>query len=123
MAVIKWRHSVTLLGAVVVLAIWVDRLPKVDDRSQEERAAAEAVDWIRSAAIRCENQIRASLADPDGFDPEPWAGWRVTAEGETVLVFRLAARVRNAFGALVWGAFECRATHDGSAWTAEVRLL
>jgi hypothetical protein len=87
-------------------------LPEVPAKTEAER--------LQMAMIRCENQLRDQLADPDGLDPEPHGAWRVEAASQDDLTFRFKARARNGAGVLVWADFECRAQHDGSAWSAEV---
>jgi hypothetical protein len=97
------------------LALLPDPPPKTAVQVEAER--------LQMAMIRCENQLRDQLADPDGLEPEPHGAWRVEAASQDDLTFRFKARARNAVGALVWADFECRAQRDGSAWSAEVRQV
>lgn len=88
---------------------------------REKSPAEAAADRLQGAMIRCENETKSRLADPSGFDAEPYGQWLQEPGGsETALAFQFKARARNGFGALVWAEFACRATYDGTHWSAEV---
>jgi hypothetical protein len=96
-------------------------LPTPKPLSPSESAAKAASEKLLSAMIRCENQTKSQLADPEGFDPETYGNWRVLPdEVGDGYEFRFKARARNGFGGLVWADFRCHATYDGSYWTAEI---
>jgi hypothetical protein len=95
-----------LMGSCVVL--W----PEPRERTEAEKAA----DKLLMARIRCENATKDSLADPDGFEAQPYGEWLAQPENDgnkITLTFR--ARARNGFGALVWADFTCVATYDMAA--------
>ena len=117
-------RAVSTLFLLTIVAISVRAMlsggPQ-QDAPEEAQPRAGGPGDLMAALIRCENATRDALADPSGFDPEPHADWRVMPDGdEPGLRLRFAARARNGFGALVWAEFECRATHEGTGWRAEI---
>lgn len=102
-----------LLGGVATCATLA---PPSPPRTEAETGAER----LLMAMIRCSNQTKSQLADPTGFDPEPFGDWRVIPKEDGGFDFTFRARARNGFGALIWGEFACSATHDGTAWKAVI---
>lgn len=98
-------------------------LPASKPLTPRQQAAKDAAEKFQSALIRCENQTKESLADPEGFDPDPQGQWVMLEASENRYVVRFRARAKNALGGMIWGNFECTATYDGSYWSAEIRVL
>lgn len=110
-----------MLPLIVMLAIGggIVMLPTVERTPAEKQAQADAAKFL-GAQIRCENEAKARIADPAGFEVEPYDAWRVVPASADDLAFRFKARARNAVGGLIWADFSCRATYDGEFWTAEI---
>ena len=87
----------------------------------EMTPAEKEADKFLSSQIRCELETKSRIADPEGFATAAYSDWRVVpdeqGEGYT---FKFQAKAKNAFGALVWGAFSCHATYDGEYWAADI---
>jgi hypothetical protein len=116
-------RGVTILIILAAIGSCYASLPEQKPLTPEEQAAKDAAEKMLSALIRCENKTKESLADPEGFDPEPHSQWLMQEASEDRYVLSFKARAKNSFGALVWGEFECTATFDGERWIAEVQVL
>lgn len=89
--------------------------------TKEKTPAEKEADKFLSSQIRCENETKSRIADPEGFETAAYSDWRVMpdeqGEGYT---FKFQAKAKNAFGALIWATFSCHATYDGKYWTADI---
>lgn len=107
-----------LLALIGGFALWVASLPE-----REVTPAEAARDRLYRAMVRCENETKDRVADPGGFEAESYGAWRVEpGDSPDKMTFMFTARAKNAYGALVWGDFTCRATYDGKYWTAEISV-
>lgn len=116
-------RGISALILLVAIGSCFAALPEKKPLTPEEQAAKDSAEKLTMALIRCENKTRDSLADRDGFDPEPLGQWVMLDASEDRHVVSFKARAKNAFGALIWARFECTATYDGEHWTAEVRQM
>lgn len=101
-----------ILGAALVGCWSVIGAPR--EKTPEEVAA----DKLLGSLIRCENKLKSSLADRDGFRVDPYGEWLVDPEsGEDRKIYTFGMVGKNGFGALVHGRARCVVEYDGEFWT------
>ena len=65
------------------------------------------------ASYRCKAIIETALNDPGSVQWDDDTRWRVTDDAENTWTVYPTLRAKNAFGALVRGAFRCQVSRDG----------
>lgn len=107
----KFKKPLSKKTVLITLAIAVPLIILSNLQNQQEQAGKDPLDTMRYA---CKEFVLKTLNDPDSAKLDDYHVWFAATQKDGTILVQPKGRAKNAFGAYVYGTWNCSVINDGT---------